>query len=188
MAETPFQSHYRRWANCQRCLLSKQRQRICLARGTVPCDVLFIGEAPGSSEDALGKPFCGPAGHLLDQIIEQSLGRTQIDVYGEDSWGLYSYALTNLVACFPRQAKDAGVNEPPEEAIEACAPRLAEFVRLSRPKLIVLVGKLAEQWGPDQPASISITHPAAILRMDVSQKGLAVQRAVVTIADAVEEI
>jgi DNA polymerase len=39
----------------------------------VPCDVLFIGEAPGESEDAIGIPFIGPAGHLLGRIIDEAL-------------------------------------------------------------------------------------------------------------------
>jgi DNA polymerase len=43
------------------------------ARGHVPCDILIIGEAPGASEDIIGRPFVGPAGILLDDILEKSL-------------------------------------------------------------------------------------------------------------------
>lgn len=177
---TPYMKYRLKWKDCQQCDLCNQRSRIVLARGKVPAEVLFIGEAPGASEDALGKPFIGPAGKLLDHIINVSLD------------GKYDYALTNLVACYPREAKEAGTNEPPSWAIEKCAVRLQEFVRLCKPGLIVLVGKLAAKHATVQPSSYlqlaEITHPAAMLRMDPAQKGLAIQRAIVVIEDAVEEI
>lgn len=178
---TPYERHRKIWNKCKRCELHRQRRNVCLARGSVPCDVLFIGEAPGVSEDVLGRPFVGPAGKLTDRIIEEALGESHLRC-----------ALTNLVACFPREAKEEGNNEPPEVAIEACARRLKAFVGLCKPKLIVYVGKLAAKHGKlsvdtDCPF-VEIIHPAAILRMDVSQQGLAFQRAVVTIADAVEEL
>jgi len=169
---TPYQKHIEQWRDCRKCLLCDQRKRVVFARGQVPCEVLFIGEAPGASEDVLGKTFCGPAGHLLDRIIEQS----------QAVRFPYTYALTNLVCCYPRDAKGEGNHEPPEEAIKACAPRLRQFIRLCRPRLIICVGKLASKWINN---TVEIIHPAAILRMDVSQRGLAVQRCVVTIADAV---
>ena len=197
---TPYRRHWNRWKDCTACPLHLQRNRVVLARGKVPAEVVFIGEAPGPSEDVIGKPFVGPAGKDrgcgLDHLIEVVLGQR------------YSYAITNLVACFPREAKRAGVNEPPAEAVWACAPRLREFVRLCKPRLVVLVGKLASQYiqgaaqfrlddRPEQPEWVplegellfcEIIHPAAILRLDISQRGLAAQRAVVTLSDAVEEI
>src|SRR3954471_2435855 len=97
---TTWLEHVARWRDCTRCPLSQQRSNIVLARGQVPCDVLFVGEAPGASEDALAQPFCGPAGHLLDQIVERALPP------------IVSYAMTNLVCCFPREAKAQGDNEP----------------------------------------------------------------------------
>ncbi len=83
-------TNYRaKWKDCQRCKSSNSRTEIVLARGKVPAPILFIGEAPGASEDALGKPFIGPAGKVLDDIITVALD------------GQYDYALTNLVACYP---------------------------------------------------------------------------------------
>ena len=184
---TPYRKHVMKWKDCRRCSLCKQRHRVVIARGRVPCNVLFIGEAPGVSEDALGKPFVGPAGKLLDKIIEQGMSITVVED-GEEDAGVISHALTNLVCCFPREAKESGNHEPPEEAIEACAARLREFVELCNPDLVVRVGSLADKWAPDFPDShqVSILHPAAVLRMDVSKKGLAIQRTIVALADAVE--
>ncbi len=177
---TPYQRHRKRWSNCTKCLLFKQRRRIVLARGTIPADVVFIGEAPGPSENVIGRPFVGPAGKLHDRIVNAALPEG------------CTCAHSNLVACFPREAKEDGTNEPPEEAIEACAPRLREFVRLCKPKLIVLVGKLARKRVPwecvESRLWVEIIHPAAILRLDISQRSLAVRRSIVAIADAVEEI
>jgi len=129
-----WEEHVDKWKDCQRCPLAQQRGNICLARGTLPAAVLFVGEAPGSSEDTLGLPFVGPAGQLLDQIIERALPTGT------------SYALTNLVACYPREAKSRGDNEPERGEILECRPRLIEFVNIARPKLIVLVGNLTDHY------------------------------------------
>ena len=156
-----------------------------MARGTIPAEVLFIGEAPGVSEDILGRPFVGPACHLLDRIISTAIAHNGRSV---------TYAITNLVACFPRTAKEAKVNEPPPEAIKACRLRLVEFFRCCRPQLIVTLGKLAKQNLPASIASptssgaacLALVHPAAILQADISQRGLLVQRSILDLTDALE--
>jgi len=174
---SPWRKHVAKWKGCRRCPLADQRTMAVLARGRIPAPILFVGEAPGASEDVLGKPFAGPAGKLLDQIIEVALD------------GQYDYCITNLVACFPREAKEDGTHEPPDEAIAACRPRLEEMLELVRPSLVVCVGKLARKHLPKvEVPSVEILHPAAILRADVAQRGLLVQRAIVTLSDAVGEI
>ena len=170
---TPYKRHKHKWNKCKRCPLAEQRRRVCLARGTVPCSVLFVGEAPGANEDVLGQPFIGPAGHLLDYVIYEAGLRPG------------QFCLTNLVACFPRKAKAEGVNEPPLEAIKACAPRGAELRALCDPEIVVAVGKLAAR---HQKHDLELIHPAAILRMDVSQQSLAIQRCVVALGDTVEDL
>lgn len=189
---TLYQQHVEKWRDgCGSCICSPLN-KVVLARGTIPCDILFIGEAPGDSENAIGQPFVGPAGHLLDEIIRQAVGDGRIDP------NVPSMAFTNLVGCFPREEKEAGINEPPTSAIKQCAHRLDEFVGICKPRLVVMVGKLAERWVPQCVKNLyfgttkiivcSITHPAAILRANVAQRGLAIQRCVVTISNAVEGI
>ena len=176
---TPFQRHKRKWSKCTSCELSTQRKRIVIARGSIPSDVLLIGEAPGASENVIGKPFVGPAGKLLDRII----------IIGFD--GQVNYAITNLVACYPREAKMAGVNEPPEKCVVACYGRLQEFYEMVQPKVVVCIGKLAKKHAPKAlvkcaPQSIwNIMHPAAILRLDISQKSLAIKRCIATLEDII---
>ena len=192
---TPFARHRIKWNACTACPLCKTRLNVVLARGQVPCDILFIGEAPGASEDVIGQPFVGPAGRLLDDIIKASVpGCTEMSKDGcTEVWCCnYRIAFTNLVCCIPVTGGDK--NEPPLESIKACAPRLVEFMVLCRPKLIVTVGKLSDKWagrateGMPLPKWASIVHPAAILRMDSAQRGLAVQRCVATLGDAVASL
>lgn len=181
-----FSLHVQRWKDCRLCSLCETRKKVVLARGTIPCDVLFIGEAPGESENVLGTPFRGPAGKLLDLILERAVPD-----------GI-RYALTNLVCCVPRE--DGFVTEPDDDSVRSCAPRLAELVEIATPDLIVCVGRLAKDWiDPGYKHSVSkgfsrkipfvdITHPAAILRANVAQKGFLVQRSKATIRTAVEDM
>lgn len=174
-----WQNFVTKWKDCQACPLCDQRDRIVLARGQVPCDVLFIGEAPGEVEDSVGLPFRGPAGRLLDQIIERALPQGT------------THALTNLVACFPREAKQRYVNEPERDEILACRPRLVEFVNLAQPKLIVCVGGLATEY-VDQTDTVlccNIVHPAYILaHMPAVQKDYAINKCVVQVRSAVDKV
>lgn len=187
-----YKQHREKWNDCEKCELCNQRGSVVLARGKIPCDLLFIGEAPGQSEDVLGVPFAGPAGKLLDSIIEKAYSH----VIGADIVELMpmsevSIAFTNIVSCIPKGEDGNKIKEPEKQHILACADRLREFVMLAKPKVIVCVGLLAEKWLPQLVVGkklVNIIHPAAILRMDVSQKGLARQRCVVRIADAIEEL
>lgn len=198
---SPFQLHRRKWESCTLCPLHETRQRVCIARGSLPCDVLFIGEAPGVSEDVFGQPFVGPAGKLLDQMIANSL---------RQSGKSLKLAFTNLVGCIPLEEEEDGTTakteEPSEESIEACAPRLTELVHIAKPRAIVTVGKLSKkhvsgqaQFSLSKDGSlpwlkgeflkfIDVIHPAWILRADVSQKGLAIQRCIAHLTDLFEEL
>jgi uracil-DNA glycosylase family 4 len=143
---------------------------------------LFVGEAPGDSEDVLGSPFKGPAGKLMDRIIKTA---------GLDS----GFALTNLVGCKPD--KSGASHDPPAYAIEACSERLLQITEIAKPELIVWVGALSKTWGPRilngyiesyGVATTHVLHPSAILQTHITQRGLAIQNAIITIADAVEEL
>jgi DNA polymerase len=141
---------------------------------------LFIGEAPGTSENDTGQPFTGPAGQLLDLIIARALMKKKVSI-----------AFTNLVACIPLDEEGKKTLEPSEEAIEACSMRLDELVSLASPKGLVFVGKLAKAHLERYKAtpSVMITHPAAILRTErKEQKPLMVQNCVVDIADLISEL
>lgn len=182
---TPLQRHFKRWENCIACPLCETRKHVVLLRGVAPCDVLFIGEAPGKSEDNLGSPFVGPAGQLLDRIIERS-GFNQSRL---------TKAFTNLIACIPLDPySKKKVDEPSEESIDACQDRLEEVVLLCRPRAIICVGDLAAKYVPKRFGTNhaerfdKIIHPAAILRADVTKQELLARRAAVSIEDVVRAL
>lgn len=137
-----------------------------------------------NSEDTVGIPFIGPAGRLLDEIVALS------------GIGQFRFAFTNMIACIPKGEDGDKVAEPPDESIEACSARLKEFVAIARPRLIVQVGKVAQDWTtPGYKHSIQfhetipmvfISHPAAILRAREDQKGYQKQRAVIALRDAID--
>lgn len=189
-----FQQHVERWKDCRECNLCERRKHVVLLRGQIPADVLFIGEAPGQSEDVLGLPFIGPAGKLLDDIIADAVSRSELQAAPRMAW-------TNLVACIPKGDDDRKTEEPPEESIKACESRLIEIVQICRPRIIVNVGKLSKYYVCGQAMFgdcswldgkfmrfCEITHPAAILRADVTQQGLMIQRCRAYLVDAFDEL
>lgn len=155
------------WKNCQRCELSAGRLNVVIAKGKLPCDVIFVGEAPGESENVIGQPFVGPAGKLLDHIIANAFGGMNLcprcDNLQSDTErkGVYTcpklhyttekgrspkLAFTNLVACIPYTEEGKKAGQPDDEHVKACSPRLTELVDIARPVLIVCVGGLARDW------------------------------------------
>ncbi len=181
---SPWEHFVTKWQNCTACELCNVRRNIVLAKGKIPCDVLFVGEAPGQSEDIHGIPFVGPAGHMLDDQIKEALvnaGSPELRI-----------AFTNLICCIPKEGGQK-TGEPPKESIEACKPRLVEFIKLCKPRLIVCVGDLAEKHldipeGIPIPMIVSVTHPAAILRAEYVRKALMFQKVVVTLENEFRDL
>jgi len=211
---TPWRRHVEAWKGCDRCPIHLTRTNVCLGRGALPCDALFVGEAPGPSEDVVGQPFVGPAGHLLDQVIERATVATQTPGTIGMGHNSLNWAFTNLVGCFLLD-EDGDKEEPPDESIEACKPRLREFAELcdvpkGKLRLVVAVGSLAFDWlkpgykhsiklhrplslVPQAPEFgtihlIQVTHPAAVLRAPMAMRSLMVQRMAVTLRNALEEL
>lgn len=179
---SPYQRHVQKWHDCTACQLCERRKKVVLYRGDLPCDVLFIGEGPGQSEDVLGQPFVGPAGKQLDRIIAAALRGVPL-----------RKGFTNLVACIPLNPDGPGVVDPDKKAILACSMRLREIYKLAKPSLIVCVGDLAAKYigpvflGNDNCGITKIVHPARILRTDATQQGIMIQGAVATLRDALYE-
>lgn len=180
---SPWKAHVAKWQDCERCQLYHGRRRVVLARGKVPCDVVFVAEAPGMSEDVLGEPLVGPAGKLLDDCASEA---------GLDAFRLL---YTNLVGCFPKDAKATDDHRPPDDAIKACLPRVGEVFRIARPRAVVLVGSLAKTWLQSKaaarlltlpPDTFEIVHPSAVLRAPTAQKSLLVRRLVATLTRVTE--
>ena len=65
---------------CTDCELSQGRNKAVPGEGSAQAELMFIGEGPGYHEDRLGRPFVGPAGQFLDDLLK-SIGLTREDVF-----------------------------------------------------------------------------------------------------------
>ena len=134
-----------------------------MGRGSHSADIMFIAEAPGAKEDEAGYPFVGPAGQLLDTLLDDcSLTRDEIYI-------------TNILKCHP-----PGNREPSEQEKAACFGYLKYETYLLKPKIIVCLGRVAAQRiiSPDFRITrqhgtwihrigcdlTAIYHPSALLR------------------------
>ena len=126
-------------AQCTACVLHVKRRNAVFGVGDENADWMFIGEGPGADEDALGDPFVGQAGKLLDNMLAAiELARGQ-NVY-----------IANVVKCRPPGNR----NPEPEEA-DRCEPFLQRQIELVKPKLIIALGRVAALNLLDREASIA---------------------------------
>jgi uracil-DNA glycosylase family 4 len=151
-----------KWRTCHRCSLHKTAKRHAVYRGSIPADLLLVGEAPGRVENELGKPFVGPSGQLLNQMLREL--------------NLTSYCITNLVCCIPYAPAGGfstdeyhGVRPPTVDESGACLQHILELVELTKPRALVTVGLSAKEYLQDTPTPSGIArghmeHPASILR------------------------
>jgi uracil-DNA glycosylase family 4 len=123
----------RRATSCVRCShLAASRKKVVFGVGNLDADLMFIGEAPGASEDAQGLPFVGPAGELLTKIIE-AMGLNRNAVY-----------IANILKCRPdTPGQTSGNRKPTPEEMQTCIPYLHEQIDLIKPKVLVGLGATA---------------------------------------------
>jgi len=114
---------------CKKCSLYKDRIYPVIGEGNHQAKIMFVGEAPGSSESKTGHPFCGSSGKILDQLLNS------IDVKREDIY------ITNLLKDRPPNNRD-----PKIEEIKACYPYLKEQIKIIKPKIISPLGRHSMQF------------------------------------------
>lgn len=127
-----FGKFTRKWVKCKACPLHEHAKKHVLFRGSIPADILFVGEAPGKTEDKLGKPFVGPSGDLL----EDTLNKLHLNE---------RYCITNVVCCIPWAIIGKEIRQPSPAEAEACKNHIAELVGFVRPKLIISLGEVAKK-------------------------------------------
>ena len=111
---------------CQKCGLFKTRILPVVGQGNHSAQVMFIGEAPGASEEKTGVPFCGSAGQVLNQLLA-SVGIKREEAY-----------IANILKDRP-----PGNREPAAEEISACTPYLLRQIAAIEPKIIATLGNYA---------------------------------------------
>lgn len=148
---------------CTACRLATTRQKVVFGSGNPNADLMFIGEGPGAEEDRQGLPFVGRAGELLTKIIEA------IELRREDIY------IANVVKCRPPENRD-----PESDEVLACRGFLERQIDLVRPRLLVVLGRIAAHtllgnqtpisrmrgnWYSIRGTPAMVTfHPAALLR------------------------
>ncbi len=111
-------------AHCQQCEIAKYRTKVVPGEGAEDADILFIGEAPGWHEDQQGRPFVGPAGKYLDELL------TSINLRREQVY------IANVIKCRPQ-----GNRDPLPTEIHNCRKWLEYQIEIIRPKMIVTLGR-----------------------------------------------
>jgi DNA polymerase len=139
--------------------------------GSAHARVVLVGEQPGDEEDKQGRPFIGPAGHLLQRALADA---------GVDPGFTY---ITNAVKHFKfeERGKRRIHKKPGNTEVEACGPWLEAEMLLIRPRVIVCLGATAARailgrahrltqehgkfaahaWAPHVTSTL---HPSAVLR------------------------
>jgi uracil-DNA glycosylase len=156
---------------CQRCDLWRHATQAVAGEGPAQTPLVLVGEQPGDEEDLRGRPFVGPAGRLLDELLhEAGIARQQVFI-------------TNAVKHFkwePR-GKRRLHKRPDQREIAACAYWLQKELADIGPRIIVALGASAQSallgsrqsidsargtlWPHDSGAQVIVTyHPSALLR------------------------
>ena len=160
-----------RAVNCRECPLGARATQTVWGEGAERARLMLVGEQPGDREDLAGRPFIGPAGHLLDKALQ---------VLGWDRQALY---VTNAVKHFKYElrGKRRMHKTPGQLEILACAHWLQGEIDAIRPAAIVALGGTAARsvlgrpvkvlgergrWSerPDAIPVLVTLHPSALLR------------------------
>ena len=147
-----------------RCSLCPNYRRPVPSSGPTPCRVMFLGEAPGRSEDETGEPFCGKTGIELNQTYLPILGLPRSEVY-----------VANAVQCSERD-----YSNPTAAAAWSCAGmHLAPLLEKVKPEILVPMGQVAcslfpeinlnldhglpcvGKWGAWKGCVVPMYHPSA---------------------------
>ena len=150
-------------AGCKACALSSTALNPVPGEGNPNAKFVVVGEAPGATEDELGRPFVGKSGDLLTKILEA------INLKRED-----------VFICNVLKHRPPGNRNPSAEEIRVCSPFLLRQLELMQPKVILALGTFAAQTllGSDSTIGqlrgiehqyhgiplIATYHPAALLR------------------------
>ena len=135
----PEQSKKEQWAwlrekvlSCETCNAELNPDgKVVFGMGNLDADIFFCGEAPGAEEELQGLPFVGPAGELLNKIIE-AMGLTRENVY-----------VGNILNWRPKHNQQYGNRPPTWNEMSFCLPYLKAQLQIVQPKVIVALGKTA---------------------------------------------
>jgi len=133
---------YARAKTCTRCPeLAATRKTVVFGAGNADADLMFVGEAPGASEDEQGVPFVGRAGKLLETLLGE-IGIERKDVF-----------IANVLKCRP-----PGNRDPLPVEIDNCQGYLRRQVELIQPTVICTLGNFSTKLLRGDPTGITRLH------------------------------
>lgn len=135
---------------CTLCGLRESCTQSVFGEGKSNAKLMLVGEGPGQEEDKQGVPFVGPAGHLLDKIL-QAVELSREEVY-----------ISNVFKCKPPKNRLVNPNE-----VKLCRSYLEAQIRLISPKLIVCLGSLATHTIMDSKVHIPQVRGKIFIRQDI---------------------
>ncbi|MHB0912132.1 MAG: uracil-DNA glycosylase [Armatimonadota bacterium] len=157
--------------SCEKCGLCATRTNVVFGEGNPNTPMVIVGEGPGATEDATGRPFVGRAGQLLDAVLREN-GITRKHIY-----------ICNIVKCRASSIEGKSVrNRPPKpEEVEACLPWLRAQLEIIKPLVVLCLGapsanviihkdfRMTKErgiWYPSEYVkhAIAALHPAYVLR------------------------
>jgi uracil-DNA glycosylase family 4 len=128
---------------CTKCKLHTGRKNAVPGEGPADAKIMFIGEGPGFHENEQGRPFVGPAGHFLEELLA-SIGMKREQVF-----------ICNVVKCRPPGNRDPEIDE-----LQACSGYLERQINAINPAVIVTLGRFSmARFMPE--AKISSVHGQA---------------------------
>ena len=162
---------------CRACGICPAATAPVTGEGPVTAKIMIVGEQPGDEEDKTGRPFQGPAGDLLDEVLRKS-GFRREDLYVTNAVKGFKHVIINSF----RKHRTALSPE-----IATCRPWLKEELRLVQPDLIICLGRTAAQSllgkmvkmedvkGKVLSSALSekliiLPHPASILRSETEEQ------------------
>jgi DNA polymerase len=150
-------------ARCQACTLAGTARNHVPGEGNPAARFVVVGEAPGETEDELGRPFVGKSGELLTKILDA-----------------IKFKREDVFICNVLKHRPPGNRNPSPAEITACRPFLLRQLELLQPKVILALGTFAAQTllETDSPIGklrglehryhgiplVATYHPAALLR------------------------
>jgi DNA polymerase len=127
---------------CTRCPeLAATRRTVVFGAGNANAELMFVGEAPGASEDEQGVPFVGRAGKLLETLLGE-VGLQRTDVF-----------IANVLKCRP-----PGNRDPLPVEIDNCQGYLRRQVELIQPTVICTLGNFSTKLLRGDPTGITRLH------------------------------
>ena len=133
--------------NCTACNIAKSRLNIVSGKGNINASIMFIGEAPGHTEDKMGEPFVGESGKVLTRALFNA-GFTREEVY-----------ITNMIKCKPPRNRIPSAVE-----LNNCVNNLIYEINTIKPKIIVLLGRTALQNVLGKRYSLAMANNRIVIR------------------------